>query len=126
MLSGQDIFNRIYVELSPGGGGSGGEFIVECATDRDEWVTATVLSDSTSYLTQTGDIIFVPPLEWAYQSHSNPNGQENTEYGYWIRLKITDLYETNPNGNYIDLSYYFEGSQKIINKKSRIIHGEKL
>jgi parallel beta-helix repeat protein len=114
MISGSDIFSRIYIKLSPSGAGSGGAFVVECATDRDEWVAAILIDDdNTNSLAQSGDITFIPPLEWAYQAHIHSVSDVKSEYSYWVRLRLTDTYTTIPQGDYIELSYYSEGTKNI-------------
>ncbi len=122
MICGANIFSQIYIKLSLGGAGSGGSFVIECATDRDTWKAASIRVDNTFGLTRTGDIIFKPPLEWAYQAHIHPVTNEKSEYGYWVRLRLIDNYDIIPQGDFIDLSYYSEGSPKVIN--NRIIGNE--
>lgn len=115
MVASSKIFSRIYIELSPTGAGAGGSYIVECAIDRDDWVAVSVQSDTTNSLSQTGDIIFKPPVEWAYQCHIHSVSDIKSEYAYWVRLRLIDTYSTIPEGDYIDLSYYFEGAINITN-----------
>ncbi len=122
MIGATSIFSRIYIKLSPGGAGAGGSFSLQCARDRDTWVNTTIQSDTTKSLSQSGDIIFAPPLEWAFQSHIHSITREKSEYGYWVRLRLMDDYVTIPEGNYIDLSYYSGGAETI--SKNRMVSNE--
>jgi hypothetical protein len=114
MIGSVNIFTRIYIELSTSGS-SDGSFVVECAINRDEWIKATLLTDSTNYLTNSGEIIFKPPQKWAYQCHIHPTSDEKSEYTYWVRLRLIDTYISIPIGDYIDLSYFSEGARNITN-----------
>jgi parallel beta-helix repeat protein len=119
MVGSPDIFSRIYVKLSPGGAGSGGAFILECATDRNNWTTLDIQSDTTNNLSQSGDILFIPPIEWAYQAHNNSRTLNQSKYGFWVRLRLIDKFNIIPKGDFIELSYFAKGS--LIIKNNRII-----
>jgi parallel beta-helix repeat protein len=114
MVGGAEIFSRLYIELSTSGS-SDGSYVVECSVDRDEWVKVSIDEDTTNDLTQSGEIIFKPPLEWAYQCHIHPVSDEKSEYTYWVRLRLIDTYTNIPYGNYLDLSYFSEGARNITN-----------
>lgn len=122
LVGATDIFSRIYIKLAPGGFGAGGSFILEYATDRDTWSPLDIQSDTTQNLTQSGDILFNPPNDWAYQAHNHSVTLEKTKYCFWVRLRVVENYTAIPKGDYIDLSYYSEGAVKIIN--NRIISHE--
>lgn len=122
MISGSEKFSRIFIKLSPGGTGAGGSFVLECAIDRNTWIPVIVRADYTNNLSQTGDILFIPPIEWAYQSHNHTLTRDKSEYGYWVRLRLLDKFEKLPVGDYLDLSYYTDGPKNITSNRI-ISHG---
>lgn len=117
MIGSDKIFSRIYIKLSSGGGGLGGAFILEYAIDKNRWDEIDIQMDSTNGLTQSGDILFTPPIAWAYQAHNQIKTNEKSKYAFWVRLRLKTKYTTIPEGNYIDLSYYSQGNLTIQNNR---------
>jgi parallel beta-helix repeat protein len=122
MIGGDRIFSRIFVNLTLQGSGANGSYTLEYPTDRNSWSPLTIQADTTNYLSKSGNITFIPPLDWSYQAHNHSAMETGSEYGYWVRLKLLKNYTNIPTGDFVELSYYSNG--KIIIKNNQIISNE--
>jgi parallel beta-helix repeat protein len=118
MISGEKIFSRIFINITLLGGGTDGNYVIEYATDRNEWLPLTILSDTTDNLSKMGNITFNPPLNWSYQAHNHSSMETGSEYGYWIRLRLLEKYSKLPQADFIELSYY--SNAKLMIKDNQI------
>jgi parallel beta-helix repeat protein len=122
MIGGDKIFSQIFVNLTNDGGGLGGSYIIEFASDRNEWRHLTIQSDNTNNLSKTGNITFIPPIEWSYQAHNHSSMAIGSDYGFWLRLSLLKNYTKIPKGDLIELSY--SSNARLIIKDNKITTNE--